>query len=116
MFVYSLTAVVTVDFSLRPEKTSTLLPFKTPSTTWPPVTFVYVELVSREGTNCGVVVKADPGTLAFRTWYCSTAAITSLCADAALPSDVLKNWEKALLLGARIVIPEALVNDLTRAG
>jgi hypothetical protein len=62
------TAVTTVLFVNKPLKISTLEPLSSPSTLCPPVTFAYVVLVNSVGTNAGVVLKADAGTVPFRTW------------------------------------------------
>ena len=52
------TAVVTDDFALSPLKILTPPFCATPSTTWPPVTFVNEVFVNRVLTKTGVEVKA----------------------------------------------------------
>jgi hypothetical protein len=68
------------------------------------------------GINCALVVKAEDGTLPFRTWYCRTAVRREGSAERACPVEVLRILEKASLEGARIVIPCAEERAETRAG
>lgn len=53
------TAEVTVDSRPRPLRMTTLSSSRTPSTRWPPVTFVYVWLTRAVGTKAGVSEKAE---------------------------------------------------------
>jgi hypothetical protein len=66
--------------------------------------------------NCAVVVKAEAGTLPFRTWYCRSAVTMEGSAASALPAVVERILSKASLLGARMVIPCAEVRAETSAG
>jgi len=109
-------AVVTVLFCFKPEKISTDFPESIPMTTWPPVTFAKEALVRRVGRNCAVVVKAEPGTVPLRTWYCRRAVTIEGSFARAMPAVVERSLEKASLEGARIVMPEAEARAKERAG
>ena len=74
----------------------------TASTTWPPVTFEYLALLSNVGKNRGVLLTSEAGYVPFNTWYVKSAwiAAVSFCVMIGL----LKMAEKASFDGASIVI------------